>query len=323
MPQKSLGFAVASVRVRQGRLMTGEQLERLQSAPTARDALRLLQEFGYGEGETPESDHAYEAWIDQAMDRANAYLEGITPDKRLSDALLCGIDAHNLKVLLKGKALERDVRSLLRSGGMLPLARLEEAVEGGPADLLPPAFAKALRELRDKPRASMQQIDIALDAARVAQALEWSRSCPELTEYFRLWADKANILALMRLKNMGRAPDALSAVFLPGGRVTLTALGDAWDSPDKLRFLPGVGPELRAGLAHWQSTGSLSVLERELDDALLRCVRPRREGSEILPLIGYYLALDRECAMIRLCMVAKINGLPATAVHERMRALYG
>lgn len=92
------------------RLLTPERREQLLSAPTDRDAARVLEEMGW-----PAFDPESEAALDQAVGRRReelfARLGKDMPDARILDVFRLPTDYHNLKVLVKSRG--EDCRRLL------------------------------------------------------------------------------------------------------------------------------------------------------------------------------------------------------------------
>ena len=96
------------------RLLTPERREQLLSAPTDRDAARVLEEMGW-----PAFDPESEAALDQAVGRRReelfARLGKDMPDARILDVFRLPTDYHNLKVLVKSRG--ENCRRLLMAGG--------------------------------------------------------------------------------------------------------------------------------------------------------------------------------------------------------------
>ena len=92
------------------RLLTPERREQLLSAPTDRDAARVLEEMGW-----PAFDPESEAALDQAVGRRReelfARLGKDMPDARILDVFRLPTDYHNLKGLVKSRG--EDCRRLL------------------------------------------------------------------------------------------------------------------------------------------------------------------------------------------------------------------
>ena len=76
MPQSSLVYAVARTRVLEGKLLTQDRLRRMLDAQSAQDALRALQEMGYGGAQ--EGD--IKQMIDQELSQAYRYVREVTPN---------------------------------------------------------------------------------------------------------------------------------------------------------------------------------------------------------------------------------------------------
>mgnify|MGYP000845338050 FL=1 len=66
------------------------------------------------------------------------------------------------------------------------------------------------------------------------------------------------------------------------------------------------------------------MLEKARDDYLLSLVNGHRHDvMTIFPVVGYYLARDREAKAVRLIITVKRNGLDDNLISERLRELYG
>lgn len=65
------------------------------------------------------------------------------------------------------------------------------------------------------------------------------------------------------------------------------------------------------------------ALEKLQDDVLLGMLRQKRHETVALePLLGYFVAREREMEMLRLVMAAKVNDFSQEAVLERLREMY-
>ena len=102
------------------RLLTPERREQLLSAPTDRDAARVLEEMGWPAFD-PESEAALDQAVGQRREELFARLGKDMPDARILDVFRLPTDYHNLKVLVKSRG--EDCRRLL------PI--LEQLVQSG------------------------------------------------------------------------------------------------------------------------------------------------------------------------------------------------
>jgi V/A-type H+-transporting ATPase subunit C len=65
------------------------------------------------------------------------------------------------------------------------------------------------------------------------------------------------------------------------------------------------------------------MLEKKRDDYLLALIKEQRHDMfGIGPLLGYYVAKQREAAAVRMVMTAKQGGIDADVVTKRLKDLY-
>ena len=145
------------------RLLTPERREQLLSAPTDRDAARVLEEMGW-----PAFDPESEAALDQAVGRRReelfARLGKDMPDARILDVFRLPTDYHNLKVLVKSRG--EDCRRLLMAGGRWdPEQLLSDYRQRELRDFLPAETAQAVQQARQAlaETGNGQACDLVLD----------------------------------------------------------------------------------------------------------------------------------------------------------------
>ena len=254
------------------RLLTPERREQLLSAPTDRDAARVLEEMGW-----PAFDPESEAALDQAVGRRReelfARLGKDMPDARILDVFRLPTDYHNLKVLVKSRG--EDCRRLLMAGGRWdPEQLLSDYRQRELRDFLPVETAQAVQQARQAlgETGNGQECDLALEGAcfreetRLADAVD----CPALTDYLRTRIDGVNLCSVVRAHRLRKGPDFLHKVLLEGGSVPPAALEEA--APADLRELYAATP-LReaAGLAEGICAGggsmtALPIVETQAGD---------------------------------------------------------
>lgn len=326
MPQDSIAYAVARVRVLERDALDAARIERLLTAATYAEALRTLQEMGWANAESAD----YERLAARHVERACALLREISPDPAVTDAFLMRHDAHNLKMLLKARCLGQPAAHL-SSCGTLPPEMLEHAVAERNYQPLPPALAKTMEALEQTlaVRVDPLVIDAALDRAlyeRVFESLQKGKHNKTALAYFRMRVDLLNAIMLLRVAAMGRDAAFYRQFLLPGGAVEPSEWLEAFDQPERLpervaRYGRSVAQAVERAL---HDPAGLPNLERAMDDALLALFVPfRYEPLSLEPVIGYVLAREREASAVRLILAGKANGFPPEAIRERLRALYG
>ncbi|MDP3447178.1 MAG: V-type ATPase subunit, partial [Eubacteriales bacterium] len=132
----------------------------------------------------------------------------------------------------------------------------------------------------------------------------------------------------LRMRAMGAHKEDLKEVLLPSAGIRREDLIDAYElSAETLtKAISGsvAKSALQAGLNQMLVSGNIAMLEKSRDDYLLSLVNAHRhETMTIFPIVGYYLARDREAKAVRLILTVKRNGLDDAVIAERLRELYG
>ncbi len=330
MSQQSYLYASARISVLEKGLLSGDTVRKMAEG-SLEDAMRTLLDAHYGgipDATAEDCERMIEA---ERLSTARVVAE-VSPEPQLTDLLIMTVDVHNLKVLLKSRLLGQKDSGACLEGGLYSLDKLSSCVRNADYADLPAEMAEALNELERKLRSDPQpQIISALtDYGYLAYALRVAGEAraPLSRDFFTALCDFSNVLTFLRLRAMGAAREDMKAMLLPEGGIRHGSLIDAYDlSADALsRALTGspANAAIQKGLAAMLETGSIGMLEKERDDYLLSLVRTHRhENQTIYPVVGYYLARDREAKAVRLILTAKRNGLDGTVIVERLRELYG
>ena len=253
----------------------------------------------------------------------------ITPNATITDLFLMRVDVQNLKVLIKARLLNQPAPTFT-PGGLFDKETLTEMVQTRQYQALPPIFAETLAKLEKQLELNVEprNISIALDRAYLAYALKKTEREHVLSQYFKAQADFDNILTFLRLRAMGASIETLDEVILPEGGVRFTDLYNAYelsfDSLNRVLDSSVCRDALLAGLNAMQRTGNISEVEKARDNYLVSLLSAHKyENETIYPVVGYYLAKEREGKAIRLIITAKRNNLPENVIRERLVMLYG
>ena len=327
MPQPSYAYACARLSALHKRLVEPQTIQRMLDG-SASDAMRALSDVRYGNlSDAAESD--VERMIEREMTDAMQEVKELSPDPDVTDLFLLRADVQNLKVLLKARLLNQS-EAAFTPGGLFDRDALIAMVKEKQYAALPETLRDALDALekRLEIRVEPQVISIALDRAYLAHALKQSEKNTVFSQYFRAEADFDNVLTFLRLRAMGASIETLDEVILPEGGVKYRDLYNAYElSFDSLNKVLGESvckEALLAGLNAMQRTGSISEVEKARDNYLVSLLSEHKYESEtIYPIIGYYLAKEREGRAIRLIVTGKRNGLPDSVIRERLVKLYG
>ena len=329
MPQPSYAYACARISALEKSLFGKETIRRMTEG-SLEDAMRLIVDAKYGN--LPEATSAdIERMIDTVRRQTAQTIRELSPEPALTDSFLLATDAHNLKILIKARLLGLSEPATLE-GGLFLQEQIGAMVTQQSYGELPQALARSLDALEAKLRVQPdpQTVSVYVDYGYLAHCLESATHVKEpfAKQYFAALCDFDNVITFLRMRAMGAQKEDLKAVLLPSGGIRAQALMDAYElSAESLtKALSGSVAKhaLLEGLAGMQMTGNIAMLEKARDNYLLSLVNDHRHDvMTIFPVVGYYLARDREAKALRLIVTVKRNGLDDGVIPERLRELYG
>ena len=327
MPQPSYAYACARLSALNKRLLEPQTVQRMADG-SLQDAMRALSDVRYGN--LPDATEAdVERMIEREMTDAMLEVREISPNPAITDLFLLRADVQNLKVLIKARLLNQP-EPVFTPGGLFDKETLIEMVQNRQYQQLPPIFCEALTKLEKQLeiRVEPRNISITLDRAYLAHALKETEKQPVFSQYFKAMADFDNSLTFLRLRAMGASIDTLDEVILPEGGIRYRDLYASYelsfDALNRVLDKSVCREALLHGLNAMQRTGNISEVEKARDNYLVSLLSSHKYETEtIYPVVGYYLAKEREGKAIRLIITAKRNHLPENVIRERLVMLYG
>ncbi len=326
----SYPFASARVKAIENRLITKEKLNRLIESRDYDAAMRQLAEFGYGQSAGAAGSGSFEALISKELSETGALLEALSPSDVFTRIMRAEKDYYNIKVLIKLLMQDKPLDSVALVPGNLAVDTLRRSItENNYYDL--PEMTKEALQYIDRQftvAADASIIGIALDRAyaKEVDALVKKMGNPLVSAYFEAFLDITNIIALMRVRAAGLPRESFERTYVHGGSIDKRTLSDAFDLSDE--SIPSAlakgaySTVLSAAFDDYMKTGSLYMMEKSRDDYLLSLLREQRHDMfGIGPLMGYYIAKQREAAAVRLVMTAKLGGIDAEIVARRLKDL--
>ena len=307
----------------ENRLLTRDRMDRMIDAADDGEARKVLAECGYPEGGS----------LDQALAAARADvfrdMESAVPDRRLVEIFQLKYDYHNAKTLLKAAAMGRDPQPLLLAGGRYDPAELAEGWRREELRGCSSAFQKAMTQAKALLEDSHdpQQADLILDRACFEEMAQLARDLDSrfLQRYVQLLVDVANLRTAVRVHRMGREPEFLRQVLLPGGSVSEQSIAAArGENLGDLFHTGGLAQaaELGAKLAQ-PGAGAMTDFERACDDAVTAYLASERRvpfGEE--PVVGYLYAREAEFTAIRTIFAGRAAKLEGDVIRRRLRETY-
>lgn len=307
-------------------LLTAARLERVLTAESDGEAVRLLRESGYPEMRL-DSPETMDAAIMQAREETLRDLEDSVPDRRYVEIFRLRYDYHNLKAILKARAMGVDPDRMLTRLGRVPPEELKASLTSGELDWLPPLMAAAAREARETLERTRdpQLCDLSLDRWQARDELETAQAAGSafLQGYVRARIDAANLRALVRTLRMGRTAAFLQGALLPGGSLAesglLAVAKEGGAGLAELYAATLLAAAARSG-ADALRGGPLTEFERLCDDAESAYLA----GAELVafgeaPLVSYLAAREREYTNLRIVLMGRSAGLAPEIVRARLR----
>jgi V/A-type H+-transporting ATPase subunit C len=333
MSESNSSYPYASARVKaiESKLITKEKLNRLVEAKDYEAAMRQLAEFGYGQSAGAIGSGSFETLIQKELEETDTLLEALSPSDVFTRIMRAERDYFNLKVLIKLLMQDKPLDSFAMNPGNIPVDTLRRAISENNYYDLPATMKEALQYI-DRQftiAADASIIGIALDRAyaKEIEALLPQMGNPLITAYFTALFDISNIIALMRVRAANLPKESFERVFVHGGSIDKRTLSEAFDLPEE--SLSGAVAKgdyssvLSAAFEDYAKSGSLYMMEKSRDDYLLSMLREQRHDMfGIGPLMGYYIAKQREAAAVRLVMTAKLGGVDMEVASYRLKELY-
>lgn len=323
---------IPRLRVLETRLLDKSKLDRMIDSNSAWDAVKVLQESEYAAHMSHvKRAEDYEEMLSAELKRIYKLMYEISPEKSVVDVMSVRYDYHNIKVLLKAKALKADFSHLLLPIGMIEVDKLKAAIVNEAYSDLPQIMRSAIEEIeRDfVSTKDPQRIDIIADRYMFRHMLEIANGIQNrfVENYVKSMIDLTNVKSLIRVKKQNKDRKFLEEVLLEGGNTDkdnfISLLVDNVESiVGKLSYVDYVEP-LRLGVEDYVKTGSLNALEKFTDDYIVKIMKDAKYvsfGPE--PVIAYIFAKENEIKLIKIIMVGKINGMEPGLIRERLRDNY-
>jgi len=313
-------YATARVRSLETRLITREAAELIADATSVEDALKIIGELGYGElGDNPLG--GLEKALADEREETFSLMREISPSAEIVDVFSLKFDYHNLKAIIKASALGQSADSILIDAGQVPAGELKRCLNESDFSKLTPSMAEAATDARDTlaRTGDPQLADFILDRAYFSELIGYAnRSGSEfLSGYVRLMVDIANLRSTVRAQRQGKAPSFIRSLLIGGGNIS----ADSILADTKSAFAST--PLSAAADEGFSEKSGFTAFERMCDDALMEYLRGARYMAfGDAPLIAYLAACENQISLIRILLTAKLAGLPAEEIRERLRETY-
>ena len=317
------------LRVLEKELLKSENFVRISEQDSLEDALRSLSDTVYNKYINKiSSPTEYEVILKEELTRFYKDAYEISPSKIPVDLVALKYFYHNLKVLIKEKISEKDLKNIYMNIGDFDLKEYRDGlVKGSKRNKYFELIGKILDAYEEKK--DPQIIDIYLDNAYFKDLLDLAEESKVdlFINYAKNLIDFTNIRTLLRAKKQEKDVEFLKQIIVPGGNLReetyldllnrdLSSDTDAFKRLDIYKYI-------KDALDDFKEKGTLSDFEREMDNYfidLIKDVKYVTYGPEVV--FANVLAKEMEIKNLRIILVSKLNGLDSEFIREKLRDSY-
>ena len=325
---------IPRIRVYEKKLLDKAQIERMIDANTSEGALKVLQETEYAAfmNEVRRPDD-YEILLSNELVRLYKTMYEASPLKEIIDVMALKYDYHNIKVLVKGKILDKDFSQMLIPVGMVGVNDLKSAINGEDFGRLPKKMEECLRKIFEKFEATNdpQFIDLIADQYLYAHIHEIANKKnikdKALDRYLTNLIDLNNVKTLLRAKKQDKNVNFFLDAIVPGGSIDASKFRSLY--LDTIENIPNnlsskeYSQVLREGIASYIETSSVSEFEKLIDNHIMGIMKEAKIVTKGLePVLTYMYVKENEIKQIRTIMVGKLNNITKEVIRERLRDGY-
>ena len=320
--------ALSRIWVFETRLLDRTKIERMIEAPSAEEALKILNETEYSNIlSKAKRVNDYENILSYELKRVYELMYELCPVKDVVDLMSVKYRYHNLKVLLKGKFLSKDLSNLLIDLGIEDLKELKSIIDLDNFDDLKGYTKKAVIEVvKDfEENKDPQKIDIIVDRYMFDEMKDIKKKLDyKFTDKLVLATiDLTNIRTLIRLKKQGQGREFAAKVLISGGAIDKdTLISIINETPEKLSTTI-YSDIIKEGIESFKESNSASLLEKLSDNYIMDLMK----GARLVTfgpdrILSYIYAKETEIKIIRIIMVGKLNNISQEVIRERLRDSY-
>ena len=187
----------------------------------AEEALRTLQEAGFGKGIEIPSVYEYEKLISADEAAIDEFIREYSPSGTEAEYLLSPRDFHNAKALIKAHYLNLEEGDMLGPEGLIPISRISNSIIEGKYENLPKALSEAVKEsvklfTENENGVSGAEIGYIFEKAQFAHLKAACSKNLLLKKLLSVKADMTNILTALRCENAHQAENC----YVEGGKLS-------------------------------------------------------------------------------------------------------
>ncbi|WP_205015394.1 V-type ATPase subunit [Streptococcus porcinus] len=323
-----------SISVKEKDFISEQEFTMLLNAKNKEELSLLLQKTPYSISITDlDNLDTVEKVLMKELGKTFKWVSAECPVPEIVDLFILPYLYHNVKVLLKAKASQKNLDHLLIPFGGTSLPALQHLVRTLKSDYFPAYFEEEIQSIWEEyvDYGDSRVIEIGADLAyfkhlrRIAEQLD----DPVFDKAVDILTDSYNVLTLMRAKNLNKSDGFIKQLLTEQSSLTYQELtcGPIYQTLSSWynQLLPENYSSRLANYEQKIAKGKLSIRELEelvdllifylFDDSKFTCQGP-------YPVARFLLTKLFEIKNLRLILSAKVNQLPLDLVKERLRPFY-
>lgn len=331
----SIDFAEINVElaVREQTFISPETFQKLLEADHQSDLLAILGDSVYSfEAKDLASLEAIDSKLQKRLVDEYNWAFSPSPNPAIVSVFAIRYVYHNLKILLKGKALERDFSHLLIPIGVEGIEELEHLVTTLHSDYLEAELVDEVRSIWADYQTYQNHriLEIGADLAYFRHLKRLSADLdPVLQQLVQMITDFYNVIAVKRGLSQQKTDNSIYQVLSDEGSFPAKTFIQMVEEDKLIDWFSQLNPLLDTDIAEFENRirrSEISTVELEyLSDFMLFKLLDSQELAVDGPLslALYLLRCEFEIKNLRLILSAYHNHLPSDLLAERMRPIYG
>lgn len=321
MVSQDFTYAVSRIRMKETKLLTRKDIDRLIAQQDYPSVITALAEFGYNCEKTKNSSDI----LTEELEKLWSLMEELVEDMSVFDVFRIQNDYHNLKVSVKAVYSDKTVSSMLISGGTIEGEIIYQCVKNRDYKVLPEILAQTAQKALNiiLKTGDGQLCDTVIDKASLdALADIRGNSLYEvLKDYAELYIASANIKIAVRGSKLNKDLEffrqALAECLTLNKELLAKSAAKGFD--EVCAYLSKT--KYKDALDYMKT--SVASFEKWCDDLLIKDMKKQKSDPfTIGPLVAYIIAKQNEIKAIRLILIAKLNRLDDSKINERIREMY-
>lgn len=315
-------YAVARIRALEVPLFSASTLEQLIACKSDEEALRFLQDHGWGDADTPlEAD----AILAREREKIWETIGEMRVDMKVFDVLSYANWFHNLKAAVKEVCTGKSGGNIFYEGTPIPKDEMVRIIREKDYKALPKNMQAAAEEAVETllRTGDGQLCDVIIDRATMEAIMEAGRSAKDkiIRDYAESTVAVADIKIAVRSSKTAKSLEFMKRAMAPCGTLNVDQLAHAALSgmDSIIEYLDGSGYAEGAEALR----ESPSAFERWCDNRIIQTIKPQKYNAfSVGPLVAYIIARENEIKTVRIILTCKQNGLPDDSIRERVREMY-